>query len=316
MKHTKQYIYLIGKKFYHILPKNLRDKYHDDIKSYLHRVKSEEKIFFKLVNTPEALDANITSLLTIKSRTSNITGATIVDRENKKEKLQDLSEPVLDIEMSIFEEICVLGNTDALIRENLLYHQELLAMEDQHDLKRHDIFIKFDREQKNYVLVNATKISYLHQKNYIYITLLKEHTSNYYHWILENMPRLVLITTTLQKIENQHLLKDRKIILLIDQDIPKQCIEIINLIFPFNYSLHEIKKGELCNCKNLLYCSPFWQSLDNTSGKLNNKEFFIDKYGLEIFLKSINARLNNKSIHSNFMVDLNIIKNILKDLDI
>jgi hypothetical protein len=70
---------------------------------------------------------------------------------------------------------------------------------------------------------------------------------------------------------------------LLDDGLPKQCIDMLEMVVEQKINILFLKKGESFQCEELIYCSPLWHSLDNTTGLPNpKKEFFVDKYALEI----------------------------------
>ena len=303
MNKIKKQLYLTAKAFYYLLPKAIRNQYSDSVPFYKKLIKDliqrsvGDKLFYYIITDNIAkLTNNFKILSELKDRTSTIKGSAIYPHNEKMFTLPSITENVLDVKIVIFDNVSVIGSTDALVVGDYIFHQELLMMKKHHDLKRFDIFVNFNVEQKQFVAVNIKNVNIYNEKDTIYISLLKEHSINYYHWITENIPRLVLILKELSKIERKEIIKNKKVIFLIDEGMPKQCIEIINLIVPFEFLIREVKKGEMCQCSNLIYCSPFWQSLDNTKGDLDSKEFFVDRYAIELVDKAIkdNVKLSTK----------------------
>jgi len=300
MNRTKYTILL--KSIYYLMPRIIREQYNDSARFYIdlyQKIKNkyikQNYSYYVLVDEINKLKNNFEILLEIDNRNSTINEIVIYEKNKGLYKIPPITNKVLNVKVGVFDEVTVIGSTDALLYDYKLYHQELLAMEEHHDLKRKDIFIDFNKKDKNIISLNNNNNQILDDENTIYITLLKEHSINYYHWITENIPRFILMLDVLSR--NNNLIKDKKITLLVDQGMPNQCKEILDLIIPFSHNIIEIKKGQRSVCKNLIYCSPFWQSLDNTSGILNRAEFFIDKYAIELVLKAIrkNIKLDKKS---------------------
>jgi len=60
-------------------------------------------------------------------------------------------------------------------------------------------------------------------------------------------------------------------------------LQIIKLIVKFDYEIFELEYFDGVYCENLLYCTDFWISHDNTKFKPNVvREFFVDKYAVEL----------------------------------
>ncbi|MDQ7062044.1 MAG: glycosyltransferase family 61 protein [Sulfurimonas sp.] len=299
MNKTK-YILLL-KCFYYLTPRFFREQYSDSARFYNDLFKKIQNKYYRqqysyyiLVDEIKELKNNFNILFEMDNRKSKTNEIIIYEKNKKKYKLPSITNDVLDIKIGIFNEVTIIGCTDALVYDDYLYHQELLAMDEYHDLKRWDIFVDFSKKDKNTISLNNSSSSIFNAKSTMYITLLKEHSLNYYHWITENIPRLILILEVLSK--DDSMIKNNKITVLIDQGMPIQCKEVIDLIMPFEYAIVEVSKGKRCICNNLLYCSPLWQSLDNTSRKLNHSEFFVDKYALELVYRTIrkNTLLDKK----------------------
>lgn len=310
-KMKNKLLYLVGKFFYYMLPKFIRAQYDDSANFYIELFqKIKTKVFqsnikitlgdqvigYTFIYDLVKLNTQAQRLLTIENRTSTIHGSKIYTRDSELKVLDTITESVLDIHIFLFNQVSILGSTDALIYKGTIYHQELLHMQEHHDLKRGDIFVYLDRKKKDFVAINVKHTKIYDNENSIYISLLKEHSINYYHWITENIPRLVLIAGELDKQENQVIVENKNIVLLVDDGIPQQCLEMIEVVFSYDYSIQKIKKGELCQCNNLIYCSALWQSLDNTKGILDYREFFVDNYAIELVH---NAILDSLKIEEN-----------------
>jgi hypothetical protein len=114
--------------------------------------------------------------------------------------------------------------------------------------------------------------------NKIYITLLKEHSINYFHWVTEALPRLVQIV---DKYIAQKNISWDNFVFLLDYGLPSQCLASIKIILNREVEYESIKSGEKMYCNQLVYCTPLWLSLDNTKGLPNpKKEFFVDEHSL------------------------------------
>lgn len=298
------YKIIVLKSIYYLLPRFIRNQYKDSFLFYRSLIKkvlnkyqnnrisrylADEIHFLALVGTPEVLTNPQIQLFKSTNRKSTTSGSTLYSK-NGYQKTESLSENVLDIYITILNNISILGLTDALISENMICHQELLTMNGHHDLKCDDIFGNFKPGQQYVILPTSETISF-NDKNVLYISLLKEHSINYYHWITENIPRLLLLLQELEKNKTSRQFDYTEIILLIDEGMPSQCIEIINLFIPFKYTIKQIQKGKIYSCPRLLYCTPLWQSLDNTKGLLNPKEFFVDRYAISLVYDAIQNRI-------------------------
>lgn len=275
-----------------LLPKFIRAQYDDSIWWYrelLKKIKNKiynnftnytkddvETLKLNLVDNINKLNCRFELLFSKTDRESFINAPKIhIDKQDYfKSKLHN---SVPDIAIYKLNDVNVVGHTDAILYGSSFFHIELLFMEDFHDLKRPEIFSKNSDDTYN-VTVNYYDREKSSKK---YITLLKEHSINYFHWTTEAIPRLIMILDILKKEESEFDIS--RYTILVDDGLPKQCIDMIEIITGKKINILFLKKGESFQCEELIYCSPLWHSLDNTTGLPNpKKEFFVDKYALEI----------------------------------
>jgi len=304
----KSYLRIVIKAFCYLIPKFIRDQYRDSVDFYLFLLKliknkrlkaigrqeepKEMMVLLSVADEMSGINATYKTLLKLKNRRSSITPPCVMAEDKLIHKLEALAENVLDVHLCIFDNVSVVGLSDSLIYNNKIYHQELSAMKAHHDLKRRDLFVEFDVDNKKFITLDVKNVKKYEDNNCVYISLLKEHSINYYHWVTENVSRLALLISQLKVDKNKIFIENKKVIFLVDEGLPRQCIEIINLIVDFDFNIQTVSKAELCQCSNLIYCSPFWQSLDNTTGTLNQEEFFIDKYAVGLVRKMIFNQIN------------------------
>jgi len=285
-------LFLVLKLFYLLLPKFVRNQYDDSVYYYkeivlriLQKYKNtentksviNENLRLELVNNIEDLGCSYEVIFEKKNRESFINAPKIrIDNEDfYKSKLHNT---MPDIYAYKLKNVSVVGHTDAVVFEDTFLHIELSFMEDFHDLKRPEIFSKLETKYYN-VAVNYGRKKPLKEKKYI--SLLKEHSINYYHWTTEALPRLILIAESIKKKFDNKNFNDY--ILLVDDGLPKQCLDSIKIILQDDIEIYHVRKGEKYFCEELFYCTPLWHSLDNTTGLPNpKKEFFVDKFALEL----------------------------------
>lgn len=246
---------------------------------------------YQFTDTISSLNTSHEVLFEKKMRTSTIKRSKIFDEQSQIRFFSQITAPTLDLRVFFFNKITLIGNTDALIFNKQLYHQELNELKTYHSMKNRKIFVKFDRLLKKTISIETTPSKIYSAPKSLYISLLKEHSINYYHFVTENIPRLLLILKILQSKNNAHFLKEYTLTLLIDAHMPLQCIEIIRTMMPCKYSILFVEKGQRITCKKLIYCSPFWQSIDNIRGELDCQEFFIDTYALNLFYSFIRTKI-------------------------
>lgn len=287
-------IKIISKMTYVLIPRIIRQQFLDDpvyiykdiLKNFVNKYKLKNNnqdngvLTLQLAENIEELDCTYEILYKDINRDNYIDGPKIrIDNEDYyKSKLHN---DLPDIKIYKIENVSVIGLSDAVIAGSKFSHHELNLMKSHHDLKRPEVFNKINESQYT-IAVNYKKIS---KKNNIYISLLKEHSTNYFHWTTEGLPRLVLITDTLKKSKDFNI---NNYTLLIDENMPKQCKDMISLIVGLDIDIIDVKMGESFFCEQVIYCTPFWNALDNTQGlPTPSKEFFVDKYGLNLVKDTI-----------------------------
>ena len=285
--------------FYYLLPRVVREQYSDTLVFYKAVFKhnfqkltgKSEDLSISLVQSINLLGATTKTLYQSNNRSSHIKSPNLyIDGEHFYRK--ELKGSIPDISISLIEDIDVIGTTDAIIHKDKMYHNELNSMKQYHDLKRFDIFSPIEKNKYELTVledvINASNET-------IYISLLKEHSSNYYHFVTEALPRLISILNVIEKDDN---LIDQTFILLIDYEVPAQCINIVNMLINPNFSIEFVKHGHRVHCKKLIYCTPLWISLDNTTSLPNPlEEFFVDREAIELVHTALHKDLSeNKQI--------------------
>lgn len=312
-----------------LFPKVIREQYSQSYWSYyaiIVRIKSSLDFNFhkkySLVNSIENLKADKELLFSKKNRISSVKSPLLVSKEGNKYKT-NLEGNICDISVYMLKNAFVCAGTDLIGKKNAFYHYELLNMEAQHDLKAPDIFEKLTNDkykkienlsdilnlQDQYLIYNNKTLRF--NDNTIYISLLKEHSVNYYHFITEIMPRLIIIRDSLHS--NNISLKECAI--LIDDNMPKQIYETISVVLGSDIRIKIIKRANLVYCKKVIYCTPLWLSLDNTKGLPNpRKEFFLDKYALNIVREAIISKMDFYNKKPKRMIYLQRLNNKLRPI--
>lgn len=291
----KSKINILFKMFYVLIPRIIRKQFLDDA------LRLYKEIFSKLINKFSKGEDRFSRLLEIRelnlvkeikdlgceyeilfseiNRQNHINSPKLY-LEGKNYFKPEINGNLPDINIYSFKKVSVVGSTDAIIYKDSFLHHELNLMESWHDLKRMDIFKKKDN-QKYELSINHNKERIFSKENKKIISLLKEHSINYYHFMVEVLPRLIQVINSIKQINMNDY------ILLIDDEMPKQCLEAIELILDNSIEIIMIKKGEIFYCEELIYCTPLWTSLDNTRGLPNSKDYFVDKYAINLVREKI-----------------------------
>ena len=307
----KSKIKLLFKMFYVLIPRIIREQFLDD-SLYLYREtfsKLVEKFFngkekaslseikeLNLIKKVEDLECEYEVLFNKVNRENHIKSPKLY-LDGKNYFKPEIEGNLPDINIYNFKKVSVVGSTDAIVCKDHFLHHELNLMETWHDLKRWDIFTKID-EEKYELNLKYSKDELSIKRSKIYISLLKEHSVNYYHFMTEGLPRLIQIVDVLREKNEQFNSEDYA--LLVDDEMPKQCIEAIELVLNSSIEIVFVKKGEIFYCEELIYCTPMWTSLDNTTGLPNpKKEFFVDKYAINLVKESILSNFVTKTKTTN-----------------
>lgn len=309
-------IFTFIKLFYYLLPKIIREQYLDSIEFYklifIHNfnkiMNKTQKRIVTLVDEIDQLNIPSKILFRKENRINRIESPKLYIAGDfcYKESIEGF---VPDIEVYLLSDVNVVGSTDALVHNNKMHHYELSNMDKIHDLKCFDIFtLKTDSQNKYELNVKNIKLN----DDLIYISLLKEHSINYYHFITEALPRLTIILSIL---EDNFDIKKEDFTILIDKGMPTQCKDIIQSMITKNIKIKEIDRGSLVNCKKLIYCTPLWLSLDNTKYLPNpKKEFFVDTYALDIVKNKIVQQVDKKYNIKNNKIYLQRLNNKLRSI--
>lgn len=291
---------------YYIFPKFVRHQYIDSIIFYRH-------VFFKVIsffkskeNKPEdnCLDVRLVEGLEllggdceiirhVSERYASVQGP-LLYVDSQECKRSSLEGRLPDTKVVRLSGVQVIGSTDAVISGINMYNHELSLMEDIHDLKRPDIFLKYE-EKEGFDF----QVSFIREKltlDGLVVSLLKEHSTNYYHWVTEVIPKLVNMMEYIGS-------KDEKITILVEEGTPQQSLSLIELLLSelknTEYHLCHVKKGQLVYCESLIYCTPLWTSLDNTRSLPNpKKEFFVSSD----CLKKVKDKLSKNTLSNNYIL--------------
>ncbi len=280
-----KYALISLKSLYYLFPRVVREQYVDSVRFYCGLISRFSGSGFKvkkveLVSEVESLCSNCDKVFEIEGRNTSILAPNVFI-EGLKCTRQPISSNLYDLKFYRLRDVFVLGETDAVIYKNRMYHQELYSMGNNHDLKQPDIFNKNKNKNKkddwDYKIKYKNNILTI---NDTCISLLKEHSSNYYHCLTEIATRLVAL------LENMNV--EVKIVnILVDENVPTQAIDcfthILNRYKKFEYQILTVEKGQLIRCRDLVFCTPTWLSLDNTKYLPNVKsEFLISSKDIEL----------------------------------
>ena len=86
---------------------------------------------------------------------------------------------------------------------------------------------------------------------------------------------------------------DEIVTVLIDEDVPSQCIEYLDSVISLPYSVVRVANDEVICCERLIYCSPFFDSLDNIrSDRFYIRDFYVDRFAVELVKKAFQLKIS------------------------
>lgn len=188
---------------------------------------------------------------------------------------------VPDVHLLELNDVRVIGSTMAVVRDGKVLHPELRHTEVTHDSKSPDIYQFTDTERKTLNFNTFTRIGG-RKRVKVGIHLLKEHSSNYYHWLFECLPRLKYLIENIGSSGNCD-----KFTILIDENILEEGVIAMRRLINFPFEIKKVRRGELVHCDRLFYTSPLWYSLDNSKHRVDtHRDYAVDKYAVETIRRS------------------------------
>lgn len=174
----------------------------------------------------------------------------------------------------------VLSGTDLVIVQDTALYDEI----DKEKIGIYSIKSKIiDKISLNNVTLNIPRGKYINIQQGIHFT--KDHSVNYYHWLIECLPRLSLI---------EHL--EQNIPLLIDANIPHQSLEALELINNNRRKLITLCDNTYYKVKQLYYPSQLSILHDNYNNPDYSKDAVYSKVGINFVRSKV---LNACGIESN-----------------
>ena len=182
-----------------------------------------------------------------------------------------------DIEVALLKNCFVYGSSISISDDSILYNPITYNMTFKYYFS--NLYFQIPISLKRKILELDIKKSSSCQDESICIHLLNSASHNYFHWLFEIIPKLIQIN---EIILQSSKLKEQGFTILVDKDVPKQFLEIIDTITNFKYQIKSIDKFEKLHCKQLIYCTPFWYAFNTKPYYHSVKYFFIDKTAISL----------------------------------
>ena len=196
----------------------------------------------------------------------------VSDKYRSKAKLPD-------IYLVLINDAKVFAGTDLIVVENVILYDEV----------NKNTFINYAIKSPIILKTKYKNIGIKIPKKEISIEIgihfTKDHSKNYFHWLIECLPRFSLI----DKIDN-------KIPLLVDKDLPKQFYDALSILNQNNRKLLKIDSGTTYKINKLYYPSQLSVVHDNYNNPIYNQDAIYSKkainYVRDNVLKKITSQNN------------------------
>ncbi|MDG1436203.1 MAG: glycosyltransferase family 61 protein [Rickettsiaceae bacterium] len=170
-----------------------------------------------------------------------------------------------------------LPGTDCIMVNNIIIYDEI----DKSNISQYAIKSKIVKK------VNKTNITIRMTKKIVPINeaihLFKDHSSNYFHWIVENLPRLSLTTNI-----------DPSVPILVEEGLPQQYYDALKIANVQNRKIIYARKNKRYKVKKLYYPSPLSTVKDNYGVPVYNKDSIYNDTGIVYVRDNVIKALSDK----------------------
>lgn len=243
---------------------------------------------YVIVNSISELNNEVKTVYTLTDRNNRIDKPEIFNEVSRK--FMSISGKSPDLNIYKINDSFVVAKTSSVFSNDKVFNQNLLASSPKYDFKNplvQNIDSYINKNVRFYL-----KSTVIDKSDFVYIHLLNEHSDNYYHWLFEIMPKFIQICEVIKK--NQEL-KNEKYILLVDEKLPNQFYEILEVYSTINFKVKIINAFTAIYVNKMIYCTDFWLSIDNTKFIPDiKKEFFVDRYAVSLLKDKIRNYLIDK----------------------
>jgi hypothetical protein len=189
-----------------------------------------------------------------------------------------------DTYLAKLDDAIVFGGTDLIIVQNIVLYDEVNRNEKYiYGIKSPII----ESIKKGLITIKLPKK--FSQTIDCGIHFTKDHSKNYFHWTIECLPRLSIIEGL-----------NKNIPLLVDDDLPSQFFEALQLVTKGDRKLIKINRSEAYKVKKLYYPSQLSIVHDNYKTPIYHKDAYYSPKAISFFrnlvLEALN--LNTESIQS------------------
>ncbi|MBK2094079.1 DUF563 domain-containing protein, partial [Francisella philomiragia] len=242
-----------------------------------------------LVSSIEKLGCGYKLLSQDIDRAITIKGSKLIIAGEECQK-SDINTKLPDVDVYLLEDVSLISRTTILKNKRYIYSSELNAMDYYHHLKRPEIVTKIANKEYSLTYFRDVEEKLIDDK--IYIHLFDEGAFNYYHLMVEVVPRFWYTLNILRQ-DPDFNINDYG--LVVDAGMAQQCIQVLKALAGADITIRKVCEKQELYCKRLIYCSPLSYFLANTENPPNMaKDIVIDEKGLldvrDAILRSLDVK--------------------------
>jgi hypothetical protein len=245
------------------------------------RILNKDKLI--AIDRLENLNCQKKKIQEIKNRFNRIEKPTLFEGDD----LASIESYSPSIQIFILNNVYLYSSSKSVSDGSNIYNLTLFNMKPEFDIKNPlQEKIKSFHNKEVYIYSRSKIVC---DNNNMHVSLLGEHSWNYYHWLFELMPKIIFLNKVIMNSDYSNA----KIIILIDNNIHQNMISVLKNIISFKYEIRVVSKYSKVYCKNLLYCSDLWLALDNTKHIPDIKrEFCIDREAVKLVYDALSDENN------------------------
>ncbi|MBK2267753.1 glycosyltransferase family 61 protein [Francisella philomiragia] len=290
----------IARVMYMFVPRFMREQFVNDVILAIRRIREPDQSDYiedverkyskklMLVKDLDLLGCEYNILYECKDRSIQLSAPKLIIDGEKYFK-NEINTELPDTAVYFVNDVTLIGGSDSLINQGNVYNHDLNSMSNHHEIKRFEN-IEYHGGGFYKFYLDSEEIKSSGDKTYI--SLISEYSWNYYHWIVEVLPKFMMILDVLKKQDEKF--DCTKYTLLVDQGLPSQCIDILNIVAGCSFEIEAIELRRLLFCKKVIFAKPLSYVLENNKNPVNNmKDVVIDIDALKDLKRKV---LNNVSI--------------------
>lgn len=194
--------------------------------------------------------------------------------------------PAIPVEIVCVKEGAAIARTDGFVVGDTLFHLDVLLRRNDRSLSKYKSFY-VEPEGGEHIACVPRSMSRVQRVSGVAISLLHEYSYNYYHFLFECLPKLMLIRSSTEIFEKNES-DEGTITILIDENTPSQCVELVSLLCPSEVvRISRVSVNQIVKCDRLYYCTPFFHSIDDVyQDRSCPSDFYLDSLAISLVKKA------------------------------